>query len=198
MPKSFIKVLIHLQKVHQRWKRLWDLAYLQSLRNKGAYIGENVFTQNLSVEEKFSKLLHIDDDVVFAYGVRIILHDSSLNNIYGIPVKFGKVTIRKGAYIGARSTILPGVEIGERAIVGASSLVTKDIPSASVAYGIPAHVMDTTENLKTKFLENMAHNKKIQESPFYYLDTPPWRKRKSASSVAEINMMYEHFLESVK
>ncbi|MBQ0007158.1 MAG: galactoside O-acetyltransferase [bacterium] len=51
------------------------------------------------------------------------------------------VQIKKGAWIGAGSTILPGVTVGKYAIVGASSTVTKDIPDYAVAVGSPAKVI---------------------------------------------------------
>ena len=171
------------------------LAYLQLLRNRGAHIGRQVFARALSVEENFARLLYIEDDVVFAYGVRIILHDSALNNRYAVPVRFGKVIIRKGAYIGARSTILPGVEIGEGAIVGAGSLVTRDIPPDSVAYGVPARVVGTTVDLKNRFLEEIDRGQ--QQGRFYYLDVLPWRDRSERISRAGIQRVYQEFLDGL-
>jgi acetyltransferase-like isoleucine patch superfamily enzyme len=54
------------------------------------------------------------------------------------PEKFQSITIMTGASIGANSTILGGVTIGENAMVGAGSLVTKDIPNNELWYGSPA------------------------------------------------------------
>jgi UDP-2-acetamido-3-amino-2,3-dideoxy-glucuronate N-acetyltransferase len=51
--------------------------------------------------------------------------------------------VRKGATIGSGSTILCGVEIGERAIVGAGSVVTADVPARTVVAGNPARVLRT-------------------------------------------------------
>jgi acetyltransferase-like isoleucine patch superfamily enzyme len=164
------------------------------LRDRGALIGENVFAYNLSTEENFAKLLNIEDDVVMAYGVRIILHDSSLNNKFGLPIKFGKVVIRKGAYIGARCTILPGVEIGQGAIIGAGSIVTKDIPQDSVAFGVPARIMGTTEELKTRFLDNMSRE---SNGSFFYLDLPPWRERRISMNGKDISGVYKRFLKNI-
>jgi len=56
-------------------------------------------------------------------------------------------TIRRGAKIGANSTILPGVTIGAFALIGAGSVVTGDIPGRSVAYGNPARVVKRIDNL---------------------------------------------------
>ena len=54
---------------------------------------------------------------------------------------YGKIIIGKGAWFGARVTVLPGVTIGEGAVIGANSVVTKDIPSNSIAVGNPAKVI---------------------------------------------------------
>lgn len=52
-----------------------------------------------------------------------------------------RTTIKKGASIGAGSTILPGVIIGEGAIIGAGSVVCRDVPPFTISYGVPAKVM---------------------------------------------------------
>lgn len=57
-------------------------------------------------------------------------------------------TIRKGASIGANSTILPGIEIGEGAMVAAGALVTKDVPAWKLAIGAPAKIIEMPEDLK--------------------------------------------------
>jgi len=54
--------------------------------------------------------------------------------------KLLRTTIKKGASIGANSVILPGVTIGEEALVGAGSVVTKDVPGKAVVAGNPACV----------------------------------------------------------
>jgi acetyltransferase-like isoleucine patch superfamily enzyme len=55
--------------------------------------------------------------------------------------RFRPVMIGKGVWIGANVTILPGVKIGDYAVIGAGAVVTKDIPSQSVAVGVPARVV---------------------------------------------------------
>ena len=54
--------------------------------------------------------------------------------------KAGKVLVKKGASIGAGSIVLPGITIGEYAMVGSGSVVTKDIPDYGLAYGNPAEL----------------------------------------------------------
>jgi len=55
--------------------------------------------------------------------------------------KLLRTRIRKGASIGANSVILPGVTIGEEALVGAGSVVTEDVPGKAIVAGNPARVM---------------------------------------------------------
>ncbi|HAS6214060.1 TPA: N-acetyltransferase [Vibrio vulnificus] len=57
------------------------------------------------------------------------------------PELFLKIKIQQGASIGANATILPGVTIGKNAMVGAGSVVTKDVPPMAVVVGNPAKVI---------------------------------------------------------
>jgi len=60
----------------------------------------------------------------------------------------GAPVIKKNAKIGARSSIFPGVTVGENSIVGANSIVTKDVPDNSVVVGNPAKVVKKVDELK--------------------------------------------------
>jgi len=57
------------------------------------------------------------------------------------PTEFSGVTIHNGASIGANATLLPGITIGERAMVGAGAVVTKDVPARAVVVGNPAKIV---------------------------------------------------------
>jgi len=61
----------------------------------------------------------------------------SKNKLY----KQEKIILRKGCSIGANATILPGITIGEYAMVGAGSVVTKNVPGYSLVYGNPARIV---------------------------------------------------------
>jgi acetyltransferase-like isoleucine patch superfamily enzyme len=50
-------------------------------------------------------------------------------------------TVKKNARIGSNATILPGIVIGEDAVVGAGSVVTKDVPDGKLVLGVPARVI---------------------------------------------------------
>lgn len=57
------------------------------------------------------------------------------------PTKFSGVTIHNGASIGANATLLPGITVGEKAMVGAGAVVTKDVPAQAVVVGNPAKIV---------------------------------------------------------
>lgn len=65
----------------------------------------------------------------------------SIYSVSTIDGKKGKVCLKKNSCIGSHSTIMPGVSIGENAIVGAHSFVNKDIPDNVVAYGSPVKII---------------------------------------------------------
>ena len=68
-------------------------------------------------------------------------HEAADLPIMQYPLKFGPVRIEDGADIGVGSVILPGVTIGKNSIVGAGSVVTKDVAAYSVVAGIPAKLI---------------------------------------------------------
>lgn len=65
----------------------------------------------------------------------------SIYSVSTIDDKRGQVILGKNCRIGSHSTVLPGVTVGENAVVGAHSLVTHNIPANVVAYGVPARVV---------------------------------------------------------
>ncbi|MBV9007924.1 MAG: putative colanic acid biosynthesis acetyltransferase [Verrucomicrobia bacterium] len=59
----------------------------------------------------------------------------------GMPLTVAKITIEPDAFIGARAFVLPGVTIGARSVIGACSVVTKDVPPDVIAAGNPCRVL---------------------------------------------------------
>jgi acetyltransferase-like isoleucine patch superfamily enzyme len=74
-------------------------------------------------------------------GVEVGSH-CSIYSHSTIDNKEGKVIIKKGAKIGSHSVVMPGVTIGENAVIGAFSFVNKDIPAGAVAFGVPVRVQN--------------------------------------------------------
>jgi acetyltransferase-like isoleucine patch superfamily enzyme len=72
----------------------------------------------------------------------------SIYSISTIDDSHGKVVLKQNCRIGSHSTILPGVSIGKNSIIGANSLVNKDIPDNVVAFGVPAKVVRKLTNDK--------------------------------------------------
>ncbi len=70
-------------------------------------------------------------------------------------IKYGKIEIGEGAFIGARSIIMPGVKIGRNSVVGAGSVVTKDVPDEIVVCGVPAKEICSLREYATKSKEKM-------------------------------------------
>jgi acetyltransferase-like isoleucine patch superfamily enzyme len=98
---------------------------------------------NVLIDSLYPELVVIEDDVFITHGATIVAHmtPTPYQRRYIPEVTFGRVHIKRGAYIGVHSILLPGVTIGEGAIIGAGSVVTKDVPPLSVAAGNPARVI---------------------------------------------------------
>jgi acetyltransferase-like isoleucine patch superfamily enzyme len=101
-------------------------------------LGENVFANHHLTAMSVGTVI-IEDGVMMGPGVGLFTVNHEPRNIRTIMTK--EIHIRKNAWIGARVSILPGVTIGEGAIVGTGSIVTKDIPDYCVAVGNPARVI---------------------------------------------------------
>jgi len=78
----------------------------------------------------------VEDNVFIGPNVTFTNDLVPRSKIY--PAEFKKTLIKKGASVGANSTIVAGIEIGEYALIGAGSVVTKSIPPYTVWYGNPA------------------------------------------------------------
>lgn len=104
--------------------------------------------------EDLSAEIRIEDDVLLGAGVQIYVDNHEFGNP-DVPIIDQRyppprsVVIRRGAWIGANAVLLPGVEIGENAVVGAGSIVTRSVPMRTVASGVPARVIRKIGQLET-------------------------------------------------
>lgn len=102
-------------------------------------MGKGVFI-NYSAILSASGGIEFEDGVQVAPGVRIATINHDFNERH-TKYTYGKVTIKKNAWIGMNVTICPGVTIGKYAVVAAGAVVTKDIPDYAVAGGVLAKVI---------------------------------------------------------
>ena len=107
-------------------------------------IGSNVYIGPRCLFDLTSSIV-IEDDVAISAQVSFITHLDVGNQPLKqrIPRREGPILVKRGAWVGVNTTILDNVIIGEFAAVGAMSLVNREIPGNSVAYGIPCRAVST-------------------------------------------------------
>lgn len=124
---------------------------IRLLQNAGVNIAEGVIINEgftLACDIGYESNLTIEERVAFGPNVTIIItshpNNSELRHLSDIHPSFevmGHVRIMHDAWIGAGAIILPNVTIGNKSIIGAGAVVTRDIPPFSVAVGVPAKVI---------------------------------------------------------
>jgi len=123
---------------------------LSKLVKRGLKIGKNLTVmQRVIIDPSHCWHIEIGNDVVLAPNVHILAHDAS-TNINLKYTRIANVKIGDRVFKGAGSIILPGVKIGNDVVIGARSVVSRNIPSNSMALGSPAKVICSLEN----YLEN--------------------------------------------
>ena len=116
---------------------------------KGVSVGRNC---KVSSHTFICEGVHLEDEVFIGHGVNFIndnypraaTSDGTLQTEADWTVL--RTLVRRGASIGTSATILGGVQIGARAIVGAGAVVTKDVPADTVVAGNPARVIRTLKS----------------------------------------------------
>ncbi|MFY9143998.1 MAG: acyltransferase [Bacteroidales bacterium] len=100
-------------------------------RWRGVHIGKNVYIGiQCSIDNAYPEMVFIEDDVSIVQGTTIVAHTTAPDCFNGIiQRKVAPVHIKHHAMVSINATILPGVKIGEYAIIGACSLVQKDVPA---------------------------------------------------------------------
>lgn len=104
------------------------------------HFGKNIF---INTGVTFSDLggIYIEDNVLIGPGAKIISINHPIDPKYRHEMELQSVRIKQNAWIGADAKILPGVTVGENAVVGAGAVVTKDVPANSVVVGVPAKIL---------------------------------------------------------
>jgi acetyltransferase-like isoleucine patch superfamily enzyme len=131
-----------LSPILPRFLRPKILKWVGCKIGKGVFIGDNVI-----IDSGHADMITVEDGVSMAGGSRYLCHQRDFSNYcigddYNkLGYKIAPIVLKKGCLIGMESFVLPGVTVGEGAIVGAGSLVTRDIPAWTVASGRPAKVV---------------------------------------------------------
>ena len=118
---------------------------LTVVRPKNVKIGKNVTVMNGALMMSAGGIT-LEDNVLIAANVQLISNNHDPYDRYVITCK--PILIKEGAWVGAGATILPGVTVGKHAIIGANSVVSKDIPDYAVAVGCPVKVIKYLEKEK--------------------------------------------------
>lgn len=118
-------------------------------------------------------LIEIGDDTTISFEVVFVTHDGATRVLRNLPdgnpetVIYGPIKVGRNCFVGCRSTILPNVTIGDNSIIGACSLVNRDIPPNSVAAGNPCRVVCTLDEYRRK-----------HAADFRYIVSMPYEEKK--------------------
>lgn len=149
---------------------VFDLAYFFAkgsvayARKKGVTIGHNcrIYIRSWG-SEPF--LVTIGDDVTVTSGVKFITHDGStclVKDEHGKRYqRFAPIQVGSHVFIGVNTIVMPGVTIGSNVVIGAGSVVTKDIPDHSVAIGVPAKVVSSFADYQAKIKATCASDSEL-------------------------------------
>ncbi|HEY0829133.1 MAG TPA: acyltransferase [Bacilli bacterium] len=139
--------LWQVYKTVSKWKVFRNFIFIQisryspSLRLKnwiyrhvlGMKVGKNsAFALMVMVDVFFPEKIHIGDNCIIGYNTTILTHEYLIKEY-----RLGETRIGSNVMIGANTTILPGVTIGDNAVVAAGSIVHKDVAANSFVGGNP-------------------------------------------------------------
>lgn len=128
------------------------------IRKMGCHVGKDVFFGDyVRMDTSYADMIYIGDYTHITSGCRLLCHQRDLSNYYvgdnaaECGYRLGEIHIGKGVMVGMETMIMPGVTIGDGAIIGARSMVTKDIPPYCIAVGSPAKVI---KQIPQRVIEN--------------------------------------------
>ncbi|MCT6924623.1 MULTISPECIES: acyltransferase [Bacillales] len=93
----------------------------------------------------FPERISIGDNSIIGFNTTILAHEYLINEY-----RLGDVKIGSNVMVGANTTILPGIEIGDGAIVSAATLVHKDVPAGCMVGGNPMRIIFTAEEMAAR------------------------------------------------
>src|SRR5699024_723563 len=105
----------------------------------------NIFCIDGHARYNVSRTYPSCDNTIIGYNTTILAHEYLIEEY-----RLGEVRIGSNVLIGANTTILPGVTIGDGAIVSAAALINKDVPAGAFVGGNPAKVIYTKEEMEQR------------------------------------------------
>lgn len=150
---GFIRMKDHMLNV---WAQTtpWNKLRVAMQRNRGVQIGKNVHIGTfVNLDLPYPYFIKVEDGVSLAGNITILTHNKPLRYHRNCsPSYIAPVIVHKDAWVAVNVTILPGVEIGEGAIVASNSLVNKDVPPMTLFGGIPAKfIKDLSDKLRDNY-----------------------------------------------
>jgi acetyltransferase-like isoleucine patch superfamily enzyme len=115
-------------------------------RAMGIDLGRHVYVgMETWLDDQFPELIRIEDDVTISFRVTVVVHDDARRMDRVEPGQLqgtvAPVILRRGCYLGACAVVLPGITVGESAVVAAGAVVTRDVPAGKIVAGVPARVI---------------------------------------------------------
>ena len=157
--------------------KIWNLAQVRedSIIGENCIISKNVYIDTKAVLGNRVKVqnnvnvyhgVEVEDDVFL--GPSMTFTNDLFPRAFNEDWEITNTYVKKGASIGANATIVCGTSIGEYAMVGSGSVVTKDIPDHVIAYGNPCRVVRKNESsLKCRIFNHSTVKK--NDSPLRHL-----------------------------
>jgi len=122
----------------------------------GMKVGEQTsFALMVMLDVMFPEKISVGRNTVIGYNTTILAHEYLIKEY-----RLGPVEIGSEVMIGANSTILPGVTIGDGAIVSAGTLVHKDVPAGAFVGGNPMQVIYSKEEMDNRWADDPIYRKK--------------------------------------
>lgn len=124
--------------------------YIERLVRRGLTLGPNVYLNDgFFIDPSHCHLITIDEGAVFGPSVTLLAHDASSLKLIG-KTKIQAVRVGRGAFVGARSIMLPGSEVGDGSILGAGSVLLTRVPPGEVWAGNPARRICSVAEYRAK------------------------------------------------
>ena len=172
-------------RVKQRFERERTDRRWAKLRARGMHIGRDVWLPASTwIDDDHCALISIGDHTGFGVDCLILAHDAQMDE-YLDAARIGRVIVHESCHIGARTVILPGVEIGPRTLVGAGSVVTRTLPPDSVCAGNPAKVICTLEEYLARHRARIAATRTFPYTEYDVRSITPERRAEMVAAVAE-------------